>query len=298
MSSPLVANGQHYVLYVDGSVRSGGRAGIGVVLATEDGYPVRRLGEPLPHPVTSTTEAEYIALLKGLEEALRLGAESIEIYTDSSIVHGQLCLGWACNSARLQPLKEQAEQLLSSFRHWELHRIPSERNQLVHAYAALASDKNRKRFWQRPRKRNSINTQEEVRNTMKWVVTTPTQTLPDDVYVVELLDVQQQTGAYGEQFLWKLRVAEGEFAGTELRAWANASTAVNSKAVRWASAFAAQPFTAGDTIDLNGLRGRRARAIVQAKQTSDGREFARVSDILPLRKQQQQEEDDPFLEED
>ncbi len=123
---------------------------------------------------------------------------------------------------------------------------------------------------------------------MKLVVTAQAQTLPDDVYTVELVDVREQQGTYGEQFVWQLRVAEGEYAGTELRAWTNASTAVNAKAVKWAAAFAGKPYAQGDTIDLNALKGRRARALVQVKPTADGREFARVTDILPLKRVQAQ----------
>ncbi|GIV21712.1 MAG: hypothetical protein KatS3mg023_3463 [Armatimonadota bacterium] len=121
---------------------------------------------------------------------------------------------------------------------------------------------------------------------MKLVVTAQAQTLPDDVYTVELVDVREQQGAYGEQFVWQLRVAEGEFEGTELRAWTNASTALNAKAVKWAAAFAGKPFATGDTIDLDALKGKRARAVVQAKQTADARVFARVTDILPVRRVQ------------
>ncbi len=132
--------------------------------------------------------------------------------------------------------------------------------------------------------RNTSNTLKEVGDTMKLTVTAQAQTLPDDVYTVELLDVQEQQGAYGEQFVWQLRVADGEFAGTELKAWTNASTAVNAKAVKWASAFNGKTYVQGDTIDMDALKGKRARALVQAKQTTDGREYARVTDILPLKR--------------
>ncbi len=127
---------------------------------------------------------------------------------------------------------------------------------------------------------------QEVNNTMKLVVTAQAQTLPDDVYLVELVDVQEQNGAYGEQFVWQLRVAEGDFAGTELKAWTNASTALNAKAIKWAAAFNGKPYGQGDVVDFDALTGKLARAVVQAKQTADGREFARVTDILPLKRVQ------------
>ena len=117
---------------------------------------------------------------------------------------------------------------------------------------------------------------------MKLVVTAQAQTLPEDVYVVALLAVEAQNGAYGEQLVWQLQVAEGEYEGATLKAWTNASTAVNSKAVKWASAFAGRPFRQGEEIDLLALVGKRARAVVNQKQATNGNIYARVTDILPL----------------
>jgi len=117
---------------------------------------------------------------------------------------------------------------------------------------------------------------------MKLVVTAQAQTLPEDVYVVALIAVEAQNGAYGEQFVWQLQVAEGEYEGAMLKAWTNASTAINSKAVKWASAFAGRPLRAGEEIDLLALVGKRARAVVSQKQATNGNIYARVTDILPL----------------
>jgi len=117
---------------------------------------------------------------------------------------------------------------------------------------------------------------------MKLVVTAQAQTLPEDVYVVALLAVEAHNGAYGEQLVWQLQVAEGEYEGAMLKAWTNASTAVNSKAVKWASAFAGRPLRQGEEIDLLALVGKRARAVVSQKQGQNGNTYARVTDILPL----------------
>jgi len=117
---------------------------------------------------------------------------------------------------------------------------------------------------------------------MKLVVTAQAQTLPEDVYVVALLAVEAHSGAYGEQLVWQLQVAEGEYEGAMLKAWTNASTAVNSKTVKWASAFAGRPLRQGEEIDLLALVGKRARAVVSQKQGQNGNTYARVTDILPL----------------
>jgi len=116
---------------------------------------------------------------------------------------------------------------------------------------------------------------------MQLVVTAPTPTLPDDVYTVQLVDVQETCGTYGLRFVWQLRIVGGKYDGTPLRAWTNASTAFHSKAVRFASAFHGHPFGAGDRVDLEALKGKRARAVVQTFARADGRTVAKVTDILP-----------------
>ncbi|GBC94463.1 hypothetical protein HRbin16_00244 [bacterium HR16] len=294
-------NGRRLLLYTDGSVRSGGRGGIGVVLVdAQSGLPVRRFGEPLTEPVT-VNECEYVALLRGLEEARKLGASCVECYTDSSLVHGQIVLGWQCNHEHLRRLRDQCLELLSQFQSWTLERVESRFNPMAHTLATTASTQNRKRFWRRSAVHIDTNTtQDEGGNEhMKLVVTAPTPTvLPDDVYTVELLDVKEQTGNYGEQFVWLLRVANGEYEGMELRAWTNASTALSAKAVKWAAAFNGKPYAQGDTVDFDALRGKLARAVVQTKQTADGRQFSRVTDILPVKTAKTPEDDDPFSWED
>jgi ribonuclease HI len=269
---------EHLILFCDGSVRGNpGPAGIGVVVADENGMPLKRFGEQLP-PCTNN-EAEYHALVRGLRECLRLGASQVDVYMDSDLVRLQVLGDYQVNAPHLQALCEQARQLLQRFSAWRLERIESERN-LAHTYANIASTQNR----QRPQVH--IDTQHNITKggsqTMKLVVTAQAQTLPEDVYVVALLAVEAQNGAYGEQLVWQLQVAEGEYEGATLKAWTNASTAVNSKAVRWASAFAGRPFRQGEEIDLLALVGKRARAVVNQKQATNGNIYARVTDILPL----------------
>jgi ribonuclease HI len=290
---------EHLILFCDGSVRGNpGPAGIGVVVADENGMPLKRFGEQLP-PCTNN-EAEYHALVRGLRECLRMGASHVEVYMDSDLVRLQVLGDYQVNAPHLQALCEQARQLLQRFSAWRLERIESERN-LAHTYANIASTQNR----QRPhavRRGVHIDTQHDITKggseTMKLVVTAQAQNLPEDVYAVKLLSVEEQEGAYGKQFTWKLEVADGEYEGTPLKAWTNASTAVNSKTVKWASAFAGRPYRAGEEIDLQALVGRRARAVVSQKLAQNGNTYARVTDILPSKKERVPDDYDPFEEED
>jgi hypothetical protein len=224
-----------------------------------------------------------------------MGASQVDVYMDSDLVRLQVLGDYQVNAPHLQALCEQARQLLQRFSAWRLERIESERN-LAHTYANIASTQNR----QRPQVH--IDTQHNITKggsqTMKLVVTAQAQTLPEDVYVVALLAVEAQNGAFGEQLVWQLQVAEGEYEGATLKAWTNASTAVNSKAVKWASAFAGRPFRQGEEIDLLALVGKRARAVVSQKQGQNGNTYARVTDILPSKKERVPDDYDPFEEED
>jgi len=218
----------------------------------------------------------------------------VEVYMDSDLVRLQVLGDYQVNAPHLQALCEQARQLLQRFSSWRLERIESERN-LAHTYANIASTQNR----QRPhavRRGVGINTLHTKRrdDAMKLVVTAQAQTLPEDVYAVKLLSVEEQDGAYGKQLVWQLRVAEGEYAGTTLKAWSNSTSALNSKTVKWASAFAGYPYRAGEEIDLQALVGKHARAVVSQKQGQNGNTYARVTDILPAKPKSVY---DPFAEE-
>jgi len=277
------------ILFCDGSVRGNpGPAGIGVVVLDAEGNILRRFGEQIP-PCTNN-EAEYHALIRGLQVCQQLGAYSVTVRMDSELVLLQVLGHYRVQAPRLQSLCEQARQLLGRFQQWTLQRIESERN-LAHTYAQIASTQNR----QRPhavRRGVHIDTQHNITKggseTMKLVVTAQSQNLPEDVYAVKLLSVEEQDGAYGKQLVWQLQVAGGEYAGTTLKAWSNSTSALNSKTIKWASAFAGRPLRAGEEIDLRALVGNHARAVVSQRQAQNGNTYARVTDILPARRAQVQ----------
>jgi ribonuclease HI len=276
-------------LFADGSARGNpGPAGIGVVVVDAEGNILRRFGEQIP-PCTNN-EAEYHALIRGLQVCQQLGAYSVTVRMDSELVLLQVLGHYRVQAPHLQSLCEQARQLLGRFQQWTLQRIESERN-LAHTYAQIASTQNR----QRPhavRRGVHIDTQHNITKggseTMKLVVTAQSQNLPEDVYAVKLLSVEEQDGAYGKQLVWQLQVAGGEYAGTTLKAWSNSTSALNSKTIKWASAFAGRPLRAGEEIDLRALVGNHARAVVSQRQAQNGNTYARVTDILPARRAQVQ----------
>ncbi|PON75381.1 Ribonuclease H, partial [Parasponia andersonii] len=76
-----------WTLHADGSTNASG-SGIGIVLQTPTGLRVEkalRLGFQ-----ATNNEAEYEALLQGLELALHFGVENIAVKTDSQLIAGQV----------------------------------------------------------------------------------------------------------------------------------------------------------------------------------------------------------------
>ncbi|NLG87127.1 MAG: reverse transcriptase-like protein, partial [Firmicutes bacterium] len=77
------------ILHIDGASRGNpGPAGIGVVIADVSGTVLAEVSEYIGE-VTNNV-AEYKALLKGLQEAARIGAKDVSIYSDSELLVKQM----------------------------------------------------------------------------------------------------------------------------------------------------------------------------------------------------------------
>lgn len=121
------ARSKKLVLYIDGASRGNpGPAGYGVVIAEAGGGVIKELAGGLG--IATNNVAEYAALLKGLEEASRLKAEEVEIYTDSELLARQIAGLYAVKSPRLYPYYQQAKAALASFRSYRVIHIPREEN--------------------------------------------------------------------------------------------------------------------------------------------------------------------------
>lgn len=114
-------------LYCDGAARGNpGPAGAGAVLLASDGTPVAHLGRFLGEATNNV--AEYQGLLLGLRRALELGVSEVAVYADSQLVIRQLGGQYRVRNEGLRPLFDEALRLLRTFRKYELHHIPRERN--------------------------------------------------------------------------------------------------------------------------------------------------------------------------
>jgi len=126
------------VLRVDGAARGNpGRAGAGLVLE-KDGAAILRVGEFLGE--TTNNEAEYKALILGMEESRRLGFAELEVFSDSELVVRQMKGEYRVKNPRLQDLYFTATKVLGSFRKVLFIHVPREENTEADRLANLAID--------------------------------------------------------------------------------------------------------------------------------------------------------------
>ncbi len=123
-----------YVLYTDGASKGNpGPAGLGVVIAREDGTILCEIAEPLGQ--TTNNVAEYQAVIRGLAEAARLGIRKITLRSDSELVIRQLQGKYAVRHEALLPLYHQVRELLGSFHDVRLEHVAREQNARADALA-------------------------------------------------------------------------------------------------------------------------------------------------------------------
>ena len=131
--------GRRLILYADGAARGNpGPAGAGAVLLDEDGTVVAELTLALGRATNNV--AEYSALILGLEEAKRLGANAIDVRMDSKLVVEQLSGRWRTKHPGLIPLALRAGQLLASFPEREIRHVPREQNLVADTLSNRAID--------------------------------------------------------------------------------------------------------------------------------------------------------------
>jgi ribonuclease HI len=125
-------------IYSDGASRNNpGHAGLGVVV--KDGNKtVAEIAEYLGK--TTNNVAEYMAFIRGLEEALALGAKEVNCYADSELLVRQLNGDYKVKNEGLAPLYHHAVALSKKFKSFSVEYIPREKNKAADALSNQAID--------------------------------------------------------------------------------------------------------------------------------------------------------------
>jgi len=135
-----VTPGVRVTINCDGAARGNpGPAGAGAVVVAEDGTVLAEVAEGLGE--TTNNVAEYTAVIRGLEEAQRLGAREVLLRSDSQLLINQLTGRYRVKALHLQPLHRQVRELLQSFDRVDLEHVPRERNAAADALANLGVDR-------------------------------------------------------------------------------------------------------------------------------------------------------------
>lgn len=112
-------------LYTDGASRGNPGPSAGAYLLVDrTGKLVRMSGFFLG--AGTNNEAEYRALIRGLEAAAGLGARKVIVYSDSELVVRQMSGRYRVGSPRLRPLNEQAKALAGKFDSVRFRSVPRE----------------------------------------------------------------------------------------------------------------------------------------------------------------------------
>ncbi len=128
-----------HILYADGASRGNpGPAAIGFVLRAGDGQVISEGGELIGR--ATNNEAEYRALIRGLQTAQGLGVRRLQVRLDSELVVRQLSGRYRVKSPGLRPLHQRVMELTTSFASFEVAHIPRESNRRADTLASRALD--------------------------------------------------------------------------------------------------------------------------------------------------------------
>lgn len=111
------------IVYTDGGARGNpGPAALGVVLCDAEGRVLDERAEYLGEGTNN--EAEYRAVLRGLDLARGRGALEVEVVSDSQLVVRQLRGEYRVRHPRLRPLHDAARRLEPAFRRVRYRHVP------------------------------------------------------------------------------------------------------------------------------------------------------------------------------
>ncbi|XP_021727450.1 uncharacterized protein K02A2.6-like [Chenopodium quinoa] len=123
-------------MYFDGAARQDG-AGAGVVFVSPEKH-------VLPYSfvlnqLCSNNMAEYQALIMGLQMAVEMGIQDLDVYGDSQLVISQLLGEYEVKKEDLIPYHKHASRLLDKFDIVKLSHVPRSANKMADALAGLAA---------------------------------------------------------------------------------------------------------------------------------------------------------------
>lgn len=118
-------------IYIDGASDGDRNGGIGVRILNNGAE------KNISHSIGKATnnEAEYFALLEGVNVALKNNFKNIVIYSDSELLVKQINGEYKVKAKNLIPLKKQVDSALGKIKNYSLEWIPREQNKAADSLA-------------------------------------------------------------------------------------------------------------------------------------------------------------------
>ncbi|MGI6129085.1 MAG: ribonuclease HI family protein [bacterium] len=127
------------IVHTDGASRGNpGPAAVGIVITDENGTVLVELSEYIGE--TTNNVAEYRALLRGLQEAVRLNAKEVLIYGDSQLMIKQMNGEYRVRHPNLVPLYNDARNMVRSLGQVSFTYVPRSKNTRADELANQALD--------------------------------------------------------------------------------------------------------------------------------------------------------------
>jgi ribonuclease HI len=132
----------HLILYVDGACSGNpGPCGSAAILQTDDGTTILERARAFG-PGTNN-EAEYQAVILGLEMAAELKPRRLTIRSDSQLMVRQIAGEYRIKAPNLKPLLQRVQRLLAPLASVEIEHIPRTQNAEADKLARKAVEKAR-----------------------------------------------------------------------------------------------------------------------------------------------------------
>jgi ribonuclease HI len=113
--------------HVDGGARGNpGPAAVAAVISDRDGQILRQQGRRIG-PATNNV-AEYRAVLLGIELAIELGADELELVGDSELIVKQVRGEYRVKDSGLKPLHAEAKAALEPLSRWSIRHVRRAQN--------------------------------------------------------------------------------------------------------------------------------------------------------------------------
>ncbi len=140
----MIEPGQRLILRTDGGSRGNpGLAGAGVIIENEAGKLLAQ-GRKFLGRMTNN-QAEYHALILGLQAVARYQPASVQAFLDSELVVHQMNQRYQVKDAGLLPLYQQARKLAAMLPEIHFAHVPRGQNQRADALANAAMDEYQRR---------------------------------------------------------------------------------------------------------------------------------------------------------